>query len=312
MSAELSAASILIKQPTNYRISTITGTGFIGTEINLEVLYNNIHVNSTKESDCNLINQIIYVEYGKKKSESSCKGFNRKAAINRRKEKKTKRFDNQLTIVYIMILPDGTKSNLNIKVFRNGKIQITGIKKFGQGEIVLKIVEDVIRDIHINKDKSIIDDIDKLCSKNFRIQLINSDYKVGFEIKRENLYNLMSSGTISDVICSYEPCIYPGVKIQFFWNPDKHEQDGICACPQNCGMRSDRSSVKNCICKKVTIAVFQSGCIIITGSQITEQIVACYDFINSILYQNKIKVEKKNIQLLRDKKILIKKSLISF
>ena len=293
--------SAVVIPPTNYRISTITGTGFIGTEINLQILYDNIHVKTTKESDCNLINQIIYAEYGKTKSDSSCKGFNRKATINRRKTKTTKRFDNQLTVVYIMILKNDIKSNLNIKIFRNGNIQITGIKEFGQGEIVLQIIEQLIRDIYDNKDKNIITTYESLCPTNFRVQLINSDYKIGFEIKRENLYNLLSSGTVSKVSCSYEPCIYPGVKIQFFWN--SKECDGVCKCV----------SSKSCICKKITIAVFQSGCIIITGGQLPVQIVACYEFINAILYNNKSLIEKKNIQLLRDKKsILIKKSQITY
>ena len=144
-----------------------------------------------------------------------------------------------------------------------------------------------------------------MCSTNFRVQLINSDYKVGFEIKRESLYNLMSSGSVSNVICSYEPCIYPGVKFQYFWNNGISDKahDGICRCV----------SAKTCSCKKITIAVFQSGCIIITGSQIPEQIQACYEFINYILYTHKSTIQKKSMQALRDKKsILIKKSQITY
>jgi TATA-box binding protein (TBP) (component of TFIID and TFIIIB) len=69
-------------------------------------------------------------------------------------------------------------------------------------------------------------------------------------------------------------------------------------------------------CKKITVAVFQSGCVIITGAQSKEQIDETYAWINKIIISNREKIEKKTIQtpLLNDvevkKKIMIPKSKI--
>ena len=83
-------------KPTDYRISTITATGSVGTTIDLDILYSCLECNDDEFLDDN----IVYVEYGKKKSETIYKGYSKKFNINRRKTEPSKRFDNQLTIVF--------------------------------------------------------------------------------------------------------------------------------------------------------------------------------------------------------------------
>lgn len=271
------------EKPTPYRISTITATGSVGTSINLDVLYNCLEVITIDENNDH---GIVYVEYGKKKSETIFKGYTKKFSINRRKEKPSKRFDNQVTIVYKT--PENT--NLNIKTFRNGNVQITGIKTIEQGYRTIDNIINILRDLY-EKDNSVIGDLSELKNMNYKICLINTDYKVGFPIKRENLHKILKNdyGNISN----YEPVIYPGVKIHYYFNKMNVLKDGLCHCSKCCydSKSGDGSSDTNC--KKITIAVFQSGCIIITGSQTIEQVDECYEFINDILYNNIDKIEKK-------------------
>ena len=50
----------------------------------------------------------------------------------------------------------------------------------------------------------------------FKIVLINSDFKLNFEIKRSELHQILVNNY--KIYSSYEPCIYPGVNIKYFWN----------------------------------------------------------------------------------------------
>ena len=72
---------------------------------------------------------------------------------------------------------------------------------------------------------------------------------------------------------------------------------------------------KHSVCKKITIAIFQSGCVIITGAQSLLQINEAYAWINEIIFSNKDSVEKKVVPLptpsqVQKKKMLIPKSQI--
>lgn len=296
-------------KPTPYRISTITATGCVGTPINLDVMYNCLEVIDSESTN---VEGIMYVEYGKKKSETIFKGYSKKFSVNRRKSKPTKRFDNQVTIVY------KTKDNnsLNIKTFRNGNVQVTGIKTIAQGyDVVDKMIE-ILKDVYYKKDKEVIEDVSNLRNIDFKIRLINTDYKVGFSIKRENLHKILKNEY--DLVCNYEPVIYPGVKLHYFYNKHNFRRDGICKCGKKCHDMKGGEGNGEGDCKKITIAIFQSGCIIITGSQTQEQIDECYAFINEILYDNIERIEKKvMVPALEEKTqtkkiVLIPKSKIQF
>lgn len=275
-----------MESPTPYRISTITATGSVGTTINLDILYQCLEV--TMKEDEGKHEGISYIEYGKKKSETIFKGTTKKFLVNRRKVHENKRFDNQVTIVY-----QTNELNLNIKTFRNGNIQVTGIKDIDQGPNVIDIMIRILKDIYDTKDKSVIEDVDALRNNNFKIRLINTDFKVGFGIKREYLHRILKNEYGN--ICDYEPVIYPGVKIHYFFNTSNPHKDGKCHCTRKCNDIKGGSGCGDFNCKKITIAVFQSGCIIITGSQTRAQIEECYEFINSILSTNMEKIEKKSI-----------------
>lgn len=261
--------------PTPFRISTITCTASVGSEINLDNLYEHLEISENSTG-------ITYVEYGVKREETLYKGFNKKFLINRRREKPNKRFDNQLTIIYRV----SDEVLVNIKVFKNGNIQMTGVKNPQQGYDMVDTLIHMIQGICQNP----------LTNMNYKICLINTDFKVGFEIKRDNLFKLMLNEY--DNICSFEPCIYPGVKIQYFWNHNNTEKDGICKCSHKCCFKKKSGTgYGDSDCKKITISVFQSGAVIITGSQFNSQIEECYKFINSILYKNIDKIEKKQVLL---------------
>jgi TATA-box binding protein (TBP) (component of TFIID and TFIIIB) len=305
-------AIINLKVEKALRISTITAIGNINAIINLQEIYNlmitkydkndniiendnndNIIENDNNdniiENDDKLNNNILFLEYGSNKNISNSKGINPKIKKNlynkknESKKKQKKRFDNQLTI--ILDLYDNYKNYINMKVFKNGKIQMTGLKSIEQGHTAIEIIINVIKKIYTTKSINILNSTSKyedIKLSDYKICLINSDFKFNYKIRRNKLFEYIINNT--KIICSYEPCIYPGVKIQFYYN---NKKNGICDCENFCLNKNLNS---NCI--KITIAIFESGCTIITGAKNIEQIDNTYNFIVNLLNTNLIHFEK--------------------
>jgi hypothetical protein len=107
--------------------------------------------------------------------------------------------------------------------------------------------------------------------------LINSDFDIKNPIKREILHRLIvKEGYLS----SYEPCNYPGVNIKYYYNP-LLDNKGICECECPCNGKGKDNS-----CKRITIAVFKSGKIIITGGRNKKHIQIAYEFITNFIEKN--------------------------
>jgi TATA-box binding protein (TBP) (component of TFIID and TFIIIB) len=306
---------------TPYRISTMTATGSVGTIVNLNNFYDCIEV--IKHSDPN--EGVIYAEYGNNKHSQVCKGVNTKKKfirVNGKKEISMKRFDNSVTL---KIKFNERNAVINVKLFKNGKVQMTGVKSIEQGkhavdtvvnmmlkfqdsknkikEITEGLLETVIENIQpieeeISPNENIVENINIVKSQDFKIHLINSDFKVNFEIRRDLLYKVFLNEF--DVICTYEPCIYPGVKVQYFLNKNQKEitdirKQGVCCCSPVCDGKGDGFTTTKC--KKITISVFQSGCILITGVTMVQHINIAYSFIVELLKINESKIKRIKLEL---------------
>ena len=115
---------------------------------------------------------------------------------------------------------------------------------------------------------------------NHKLVLINSDFDLGFEINRDALQReIIEAGIYS----SYEPCIYPGLNIKYFININNF--DGICCCESMCNGKGRADGDGRC--KKITIAVFKSGKVIITGGQSIAQLETAYYFIQDFIDERK-------------------------
>ena len=164
-------------------------------------------------------------------------------------------------------------------MFNNGKIQMTGLKYENHG---IKIINDIIKKIHkIENIEKIVDNID-LKYEDYNIVLINSDYDVGFKIDRDILHRyLINVGMYS----SYEPLIYPGINMKYFYNTNN--KNGICCCKSPCNGKGNGDGDGEC--RRITIAIFESGNILITGKINTEQLERGYNFINNLLLSKRNK-----------------------
>ena len=234
----------------NLKISTITSILQVSENIDLKNIYDSVPITKF----------IPFIEYGE---DNPPKGFSKKHLRKKRKNKKKRIFYNQVTLHVHF-----EDKIMNVKLFNNGKIQITGLKKTDQGPLLIQKLLDYFQDI------SIIENEIKIL--NHKLVLINSDFNIGYEINRNKLHNeIIKEGLYS----SYEPCIYPGVNIKYFMNTNN--SNGICCCENVCNGKGRANGDGNC--KKVTIAVFKSGSIIITGGQNIEQLETAYHFIKNFI-----------------------------
>jgi TATA-box binding protein (TBP) (component of TFIID and TFIIIB) len=190
--------------------------------------------------------------------------------------KEKKKFFNQSSLVFRLQLNDApTFKEVNIKIFKNGGFQMTGISSEEMARAALT------RFIDLNKGAERgIWDTDPTIAK-FDVCMMNSDYKVNKVIRRDRLYRILVEEY--GLWCSYEPTIYQGVNTKYFWNKTRPAAapPGICVCPEQCEGGGDGYSVGNC--KKITISPFRTGNIIITGAKKTEQLMDAYQFMNGIL-----------------------------
>lgn len=238
-------------KPSIPKIATITLITSINTSVNL---YNCSKVMKELVSS----DKIISIKYAKGNILISKSVTNNKSAKTKPSKKN---FYNQCTI----IIKCKNENKINLKLFLNGKIQMTGCKDLNNAYEVLDILSEELKKkwFSINEGKlkrlEIIDNYEFTHDK-LNIQLINQVYDVGFNINRDVLHKLfIEEYNIQSI---YQPIIYVGV------NSKINVSSGIL----------------------VSVLIFKTGKIIITAGKTEQDIWDAYKFINKILYDNYDKI----------------------
>lgn len=266
--------------PTPYRVSTITCNGIVGTSVNLSLFFQNVDI----QEDVGF----IYAEYkgtqhrGKKAKEKRSK---KKEDSQETKEKKC--FDNQVTVIYR--LPTGHCPN--IKLFRNGNIQMTGIRTEEEGQQMVEDMATELRRIYDTGITDVVDKIDSLGARDFKIRMINSNFSASYRIRRKDLHKLLISSKYGNT-SNFQATSYPGVKLYYYWNNGNSQKDGVCRCVTPCYGKGTGNGDGEC--KKVTVSVFESGNVLITGANHFAQVNEAYAYICNILVKD-VHVLKKTV-----------------
>lgn len=260
--------------PARIMISTMTITCKLGTSIAIS--------NIAKYAELSL-DKIVSFNYRDKK------GYVRSMIRKKLRKKKGKRksFSNQVTMEikqkYLPAYHDPRKRGLiNLKLFSNGSVQMTGVKSLeGCFDALTILLEElfktkaVIRNFQVI-EKKFVKKPEKIMIHDFKIQLINTNFKIDYPVNREELYNCLLD---EDVDCSYDPCTYAGVNIKYVY-PHAH--------------------------KKISIFVFEKKSIIITAATCSDHIASAYKFIMSRLKKYADKVMLTNFTFLKGIKALQK------
>ena len=215
--------------------------------------------------------------------EAKVVGYSTRDVLTKRKVTE-KTFFNQATLVIRKALPESRGKGwkeVNIKMFANGGIQMTGVPTEGFSQDVIQFV---IREIK-EKDPEVF--IGTAEMTKFRIQFINSDYSINRQIYQDKLHKVLSN--VYNLFSSHESTIYQGVNTKYYYNKKGNPlRPGICECKSACSGQGNGSGDGEC--KRITISPFSSGKIIITGAREMDQINEAYEFFNEILktHQNEI------------------------
>jgi len=267
--------------PTPLRVSTMTVIGNLGAQPDLKQLFDH----GSFIPYWWIGEGIIKIEFGALK-----KGICMEDILHISTKTK-KQFFNQSSLVFRLLLPNGSYKETNIKLFKNGGFQMTGISSEEMARASIS------RLIALNVDRGVWprgpEDHGPYI-KSFTTCMMNSDYAIGKAIRRDRLYKILveSYGLWS----SFEPTVYQGVNTKFFWNKNRPAAapPGICVCPTPCEGGGSGYGIGNC--KKITISPFRTGSIIITGAQQTEQLNDAYDFMNGVLRTHAADILRDDVQ----------------
>jgi TATA-box binding protein (TBP) (component of TFIID and TFIIIB) len=235
--------------PKNVSVSTTGVTFELGVIVNLKYIFKLVKLNDI----------LVGMKYKNEVKQTE--------EVNMKISEKT--FNNQLT----MKLKIADDKFVSVKIFLNGSIQIAGSKSIEQInksiECLLKILKKKYFVESLNEEIHLVESYN-FAIKDFKINMINSNFYVNYKINIENLYPLITK---------------KGVKARF--EPLSHRCVNIKFVPEN-------SKITD---KPISIFVFESGSIIITGARNGNNIKNAYEFITGVLDENSLTVKRKDIKL---------------
>ncbi len=257
---------------TPLRISTMVITAHWGTPVNLGVIFDALRAH---------ILPLWYPGEGVLKIEYGCHVLGRayKDVFTHRKIS-DKTFYNQSTIVVRrrtqqedekVALEETSWKEVNIKLFANGGIQMTGVTSETFARAALDWLYALIQTfpespfdqpVHIHR---------------FSVQLINTDYSLNRFIHQDALHKRLIQEY--NLFSMLEKTIYQGVNTKYFYNRT-NQRPGICSCQKICKGQGTGDGEGQC--KRITMSIFRTGKIIITGAREMKQIETAYEFLNSV------------------------------
>jgi TATA-box binding protein (TBP) (component of TFIID and TFIIIB) len=260
--------------PAGISVSTMCASCKLNTRLNIPNIEKYLQLNS---------DDILTVKMNKERMRTLIAIKNKpkrvKKSETKAKQKDTSKnhFYNQITVVVRVSQGQCKDLNespkINMKLFRNGSVQMSGCKSIKNINIALNKLITKLKEVKAKIEdgkiceKEFIDDSENITVKDFKIDMINSNYQVNMQIDRDKLYNLLLKKKIKS---SYEPCIRACVIIKYVPIKENVEQ------------------------KEVSVFVFQKGNIIITGARSKSHIISAYNYMNDILLTHTDEIIKKD------------------
>jgi TATA-box binding protein (TBP) (component of TFIID and TFIIIB) len=186
--------------------------------------------------------------------------------------------------------------NINLMIFTNGRITCTGSKNDDDGLNAVKLL--VLEMKKIPEIFENMEDYNMVDIMNYDIVMINSNFFVGFFINNHKLYEiLIRDRIIYQLFSSFDPRVYQGVKIYFMWNINQLVKNGVCICDKKCKLTAKKKRGEgNGDCRRISVAVFGTGKILIAGAKNDTQLIDTYNYIVKILQDNYIYIVQYSVE----------------
>jgi hypothetical protein len=208
--------------------------------------------------------------------------------------KKKSAFYNCFVLIFRVKVEDCFKE-FHVKVFNTGKVEMPGIQNEAVFQRVLILLLETLQPHIVEKIDYKYDSIETV--------LINSNFKCGFYINREALYDILRYKYNIQAI--YDPCSYPGIQCKFYYNHDLKIQTGSQISSDNKKLHSNIS--------EVSFMIFRTGSVLVVGKCDEDVLILIYEFLKNILVSEYKQIFQKNvvdIAVKDDKKKKIRKKMI--
>ena len=244
---------------TSLKPSTITVCFNINTKVNIK--------NVVKTFEDNYKNHDVF------------QNINYKAGTKKSKDKELNdAFYNQCSMV-LSIEDDESKiqkqtSKINVFVFPNGSFRTVGCRTIKTCAIMINELN-----CFFKYNKNLVETPSQYSLKDVRISMINSDFKISKKIKQKKLFNLLKGYTIENGgnlrYNNFNPDKYPGINLKYIKDTTKVNSSDKFT-------RKGRKKIEG----EVSILIFRSGSIIITGYKKPTEAKDALDYISNIIIEN--------------------------
>lgn len=294
----------LSELPYDLQISTSTITCHIDTLFDTEAIgfyfddFDDILIG--KKFGNRIINNLVSITVVKNKKKDNKKDIKKKA-----KEDNKRNFYNQVSFIFnsaalskidTNYLPEKNRNKrLNVKLFSNGAIQMTGCKNPDNIYNSLIILFQKLRKTKaiMDKDFNIVErpyvrDPSKLSEeyvKKLYTQMINTNFNVNFNINRSKLYELLIH---NDYDASFDPILHTGgVIVKYKLQKDRMREEELI----NLGREEEIDPNDD----GVSISIYESGSVTIAGCNSPREIKETYYFINKFILTHYMELISSNI-----------------
>lgn len=181
--------------------------------------------------------------------------------------KKKSAFYNCFALI-LRIEHNGTFKEIHVKVFNTGKLEIPGIQSDDVLEkTLLLLCETLYPILDIN--------VPLVCDRlKTETVLINSNFTCGYFIDREKLYQRLKYHYHLNSM--YDPCSYPGIQGEFYYNEDSDYQDGKQPLGSICDTKKEKIT-------KISFMIFRTGSALIVGKCNEDMLRVIYVFLKKLL-----------------------------
>ena len=209
-------------------------------------------------------------------------------------------------VVILRLLHNDVFKEVHVKVFNTGKLEIPGIQNADILHKVYVLLVETLKPFLLTPINL------AFIESNTQTVLINSNFNCGYYLKRDVLNELFKKKYNDKIRSSYDPCTYPGIQCEIYYNQDAvivgggtGTGTGTCTdANKSTGTDANKSTALTILdmktttnLTKVSFMVFRTGSVLIVG-KCSEQILhniyeyLCTIFINEYKQIHEVNVTK--------------------
>ena len=193
--------------------------------------------------------------------------------------KQKRAFFNCFVVILRIVDEDDEHRNfkeMHVKVFNTGKLEIPGLKTDAMLHKVQTLLVHILRPIvgdHLDFQRDQCETV-----------LINSNFKCGYYINRDALYNLLKYKY--RINCNYDACSYPGIQCKFFYVQGASDQTGqqpVQHCMDDTTNKHKKARNDTKAHYEISFMIFRTGSVLIVGKCNEDVLHKIYEFIRTML-----------------------------